>query len=80
MRRLLSLNENGKLKHFFQDIWQLADKTEQALLMLIALYQLKNRVQKTDYDLSDISIIFSRKTSCRQAEGLRTTEGKVNES
>ena len=29
--------------------------------MLIALYQLKNRVQKTDYDLSDISIIFSQK-------------------
>ncbi len=48
-------------EHFFQDIWQLADKTEQALLMLIALYQLKNRVQKTDYDLSDISIIFSQK-------------------
>ena len=48
-------------EHFFQDIWQLADKTEQALLMLIALYQLKSRVQKTDYDLSDISIIFSQK-------------------
>ena len=29
--------------------------------MLIALYQLKSRVQKTDYDLSDISIIFSQK-------------------
>ena len=48
-------------EHFFQDIWQLADKTEQALLVLIALYQLKSRVQKTDYDLSDISIIFSQK-------------------
>lgn len=34
-------------EHFFQDTWQLANELEQALLMLIALYQLKGRVQKT---------------------------------
>ncbi|WP_237396071.1 AAA family ATPase [Okeania sp. KiyG1] len=48
-------------EHFFQDTWQLANELEQALLMLIALYQLKGRVQKTRYDLSDISVIFSQK-------------------
>ena len=48
-------------EHFFQDTWQLANELEQALLMLIALYQLKGRVQKTRYDLSDISVVFSQK-------------------
>ena len=48
-------------KHFFQDTWQLANPLEQALLMLIALYNLKGRVQKIRYDLSDISVVFNQK-------------------
>ncbi|NET28178.1 AAA family ATPase [Okeania sp. SIO1I7] len=48
-------------KHFFQDTWQLANPLEQELLMLIALYNLKDRVQKIRYDLSDISVVFNHK-------------------
>jgi len=48
-------------ENFFKDIWQLANKLEQTLLMLIALSKLAGRVENTRYDLGDINNIFSKK-------------------
>ncbi len=48
-------------EQYFQNSWQLANELEQTLLMLIALSNLKGRLQKTRYDLGDISIIFSQR-------------------
>ncbi|NEP46739.1 MAG: ATP-binding protein, partial [Okeania sp. SIO2H7] len=48
-------------EQYFQGTWQLANELEQTLLMLIALSNLKGRLQKTRYDLGDISIIFSQR-------------------
>ncbi|NEO53471.1 MAG: AAA family ATPase [Okeania sp. SIO3B5] len=47
--------------HFFRRTWQLFNKLEQTLLMLIALSKLSYRVQNKLYNLGDISIIFSQK-------------------
>ncbi|NEP81284.1 MAG: hypothetical protein F6K39_25850 [Okeania sp. SIO3B3] len=50
-------------EHFFQDIWQLSNEEEKAILMLIALSRLKGRLPRTKkrYDLGNIDIIFSQK-------------------
>lgn len=48
-------------KQYFQGTWQLASELEQSLLILIALSNLKGRLQKTRYDLGNINIIFSQK-------------------
>ncbi|NEP45577.1 MAG: ATP-binding protein [Okeania sp. SIO2H7] len=48
-------------EQYFQGTWQLANELEQTLLMLIALFNLKGRLQKNRYDLGDISIIFSQR-------------------
>lgn len=48
-------------EQYFLGTWQLASELEQTLLMLIALFNLKGRLQKNSYDLGDIGIIFSQK-------------------
>jgi len=48
-------------EQYFQDTWQSANELEQTLLILIALSNLKGRLQKNRYDLGDISIIFSQR-------------------
>ncbi|NES71247.1 MAG: ATP-binding protein, partial [Okeania sp. SIO2D1] len=53
----------ARTEHFFQEIWRLSTKEEQAILMLIALSGLKGRLPQTKkrYDLGNIDIIFSQK-------------------
>ncbi|NEP60925.1 MAG: ATP-binding protein [Symploca sp. SIO2G7] len=48
-------------RHYFQDIWSLSNELEQTLLMLLALSNLRGRLLKKRYDLSDLGIILSQK-------------------
>ncbi|NMG08273.1 ATP-binding protein [Brasilonema sp. UFV-L1] len=48
-------------RQIFQNIWDRCSEEEQSLLMLIALYGLKGRLNEESYDLSDLDIIFSQK-------------------
>ncbi|NDJ15959.1 ATP-binding protein [Myxacorys almedinensis] len=48
-------------EHYFQDIWDLSNDTEQTLLMLLGLVNLKGRILDKRYDLGDVDIIFSQK-------------------
>jgi GTPase SAR1 family protein len=45
----------------FQNIWQRCSEDEQTLLMLMALSDLKGRLYKMHFDLSDIDFIFSQR-------------------
>ncbi|NJP08096.1 MAG: ATP-binding protein [Leptolyngbyaceae cyanobacterium RU_5_1] len=51
----------SQTEQFFEAFWALANETEQTLMMLIALLDLKGRLQKKRYDLGDVDIIFSQK-------------------
>lgn len=46
---------------YFKGTWELANELEKTLLILIALSNLKGRLQQTRYDLGDVSIIFSQR-------------------
>ncbi len=48
-------------EQFFQQTWEMSNQEEQTLLMLIALSNLKGRLQRKNYDLGDISIVFSQR-------------------
>lgn len=48
-------------EHYFEDVWNFANETEQTLMMLIALSSLKGRLLKKRYDLGDVDIVFSQK-------------------
>jgi GTPase SAR1 family protein len=47
--------------HLFEAQWNLANETEQTLMMLIALVNLQGRLQKKLYDMGDIPVVFSQK-------------------
>jgi hypothetical protein len=47
--------------HIFEAQWQLANEVEQTLLMLIALMNLRGRLQDKAYDMGDLPVIFSQK-------------------
>jgi GTPase SAR1 family protein len=47
--------------HIFEAQWNLANETEQTLMMLIALMNLQGRLQKKLYDMGDIPVVFSQK-------------------
>ncbi|MBD1844837.1 ATP-binding protein [Cyanobacteria bacterium FACHB-63] len=48
-------------EHYFEDNWNFSSETEQGLMMLLALTQLKGRLLKKRYDLGDTDVIFSQK-------------------
>ncbi|MEC4816367.1 MAG: ATP-binding protein [Scytonema sp. PMC 1069.18] len=54
-------NFESDTRHIFQDIWARCSSEEQTLLVLIALCGLKGRLNKHNYDLSSIELIFSQK-------------------
>ncbi len=47
--------------HVFEAQWQLANEVEQTLLMLIALMNLRGRLQGKVYDMGDLPVVFSQK-------------------
>jgi hypothetical protein len=47
--------------HLFEAQWNLASDIEQTLMMLLALIHLKGKMQQKQYDLGDITMVFSQK-------------------
>jgi AAA ATPase domain len=47
--------------HLFEAQWNLASDIEQTLMMLLALLNLKGKMQQKQYDLGDITMVFSQK-------------------
>jgi AAA ATPase domain len=47
--------------HLFEATWNLASDIEQILMTLVALFNLKGRLQGKQYDLGDIEMVFSQK-------------------
>ncbi len=48
-------------RHLFEAQWGLANEIEQTLMMLLALINLKGKIQQKQYDLGDIAVVFSQK-------------------
>jgi hypothetical protein len=47
--------------HIFETTWELASDIEKILMTLVALFNLKGRLQAKQYDLGDIEMVFSQK-------------------
>lgn len=47
--------------HLFEAQWNIANETEQTLMMLIALMNLQGRLQGKVYDMGDLPVVFSQK-------------------
>ena len=48
-------------RHVFESLWDAASEIEQMMLMLIALQKLEGKIPKRQYDLTDLSVIFSQR-------------------
>ena len=47
--------------HLYDSVWNLSTGVEQSLMMLVALVNLKGKLQGKRYDLGDLDVIFSQK-------------------
>ena len=72
LNNLIPVGEKFKAKSspIFASLWEGASSTEQLLLMLIALQNLKGKLSTLHYNLSDLTIIFQEK----ERELLELTE------
>jgi AAA ATPase domain len=68
--------------HLYDSSWDLATDIEQSLMMLVALVNLKGKLQGKRYDLGDLEVIFSQKErelSNLVEQGILTVKSRSGE-